>query len=79
MGNCKSHDILHGTGIMAEQDFTNSFPKGKMRYLLRWVLGKDEHISCSNRIQDTVFLERLIAGNMKYVCYEQSHFTELYT
>lgn len=68
-GNRKSHDILHGAG-MAEQDFTNSFPKGKMRYLLRWVLVKDEHISCSNRIQVTVFLDRLLAGNIKYVCYE---------
>lgn len=58
-GNHKSHDILHGAG-MAEQDFTNSIPEGKMWCLLRWVLVKDEYISCSNRIQDTVFLKLLL-------------------
>jgi len=35
-GNRKSHDILHGAG-MAERDFTNSIPEGKMWDLLRRV------------------------------------------
>lgn len=58
-GNRKSHDILHGAG-MAEQDFTNSIPEGKIWYLLRWLLVKDEYVSCSNRIKDTVFLLTVI-------------------